>query len=130
MSSKPVFTVALHNKIKKAGGNTLELPQNICEGVDTDFVMNSQREKGLIKLAIANKMKVEFSNAIAAAIPKIESPAEEIKSIVDSLVDEFSKVQEYMNSLPNVFPALYFYNNPGDSAKFPPVADLANAFQA
>lgn len=126
--TKPVFTVALHNKIKKSGGNTLELPLNICEGVDPDFAMNNQREKGLIKLAIANKLKVDFSNALAAAIPKIDSTAEEIQTIVDSLINEFSKVHEYLLSLPNLSPALYFYAD--ESPKFPPLADLQRAFQA
>lgn len=129
MSGKPVFTVALHNKIKKVDGNSLELPQNICEGVDAEFVLNNQREKGLIKLAIANKLKVEFSNALAAAIPKIDSPAEEIKPIVDSLIADFSKVQEYLSALPNIFPALFFYNQPGGNPSFPPIADLESAFQ-
>jgi len=129
VSSKPVFTVALHNKIKKLDGNSLELPQNICEGVDAEFVLDSQRESGLIKLAIANKLKVEFSNALAAAIPKIDSPAEEIKQIVDSLLTEFAKVQEYLSALPNIFPALFFYNQPGGDPKFPPLSDLENAFQ-
>jgi len=129
VSSKPVFTVALHNKIKKLDGNSLELPQNICEGVDAEFVLDSQRESGLIKLAIANKLKVEFSNALAAAIPKIDSPAEEIKQIVDSLLTEFAKVQEYLSALPNIFPALFFYNQPGGDPKFPPLSDLESAFQ-
>lgn len=59
VSGKPVFTVALHNKIKKADANSLELPQNVVEGVDADFVLNTQREKGLINLALANKLKTE-----------------------------------------------------------------------
>lgn len=126
VSSKPVYTVSLHNKIKKAGGNALEIPQNVCEGADADFALNSQRVTGLIKLAIVNKMKFEFSMALAAAIPKIDSTAETkqsqleyfrymqvstadgIKPVVDSLIAEFSKVNELMLSLPNLFPALYF----------------------
>jgi hypothetical protein len=59
VSEKPVYTVAMHNKIKKAGTNSLELPQNMVEGVDADYILNKQREKGLINLALANKLKTE-----------------------------------------------------------------------
>jgi len=104
--NKPVFAVALHNKIKKANSNSLDLPQNICEGVDTDALMNEQRNAGLIKLAISNKLKVEFTNAIADAIPKLDVQPNEVKQIVDDLVKEMMKVQSYLGSIPNVFAAL------------------------
>lgn len=106
MSGKPVFTVALHNKIKKANSNSLELPQNIVEGVDADFLLNNQREKGLINLALGNKLKVEFVNAIAEAIPKMDADPAVMKQTVDDLVVEMLKVQGYLLSLPNIFAAV------------------------
>jgi hypothetical protein len=97
----------LYNKIKKLDTNSLNLPQNICEGVDTDSLMNDQRSAGLIRLAIANKLKVEFTNALADAIPKLDVQPNEVKQIVDDLVKEMMKVPSYLASLPNINAALY-----------------------
>lgn len=103
VSNKPVFTVALHNKIKKANNNSLELPDNICEGVDVDFLLDHQRKIGLIHLAIQNKLKVEFSNALAQAIPKIDGTPDEVKNKVDDLIKLWLDTAKYMASLPNIF---------------------------
>jgi len=96
----------LYNKIKKLDTNSLNLPPNICEGVDAETLMNDQRNSGLIRLALANKLKVEFTNALAAAIPQIDVSPGEIKPIVDDLVKEMLKVQSYLASLPNIFAAV------------------------
>eukprot|EP00801_Mesodinium_rubrum_P011712 Mrub_11791.p1 GENE.Mrub_11791~~Mrub_11791.p1 ORF type:complete len:117 (+),score=17.90 Mrub_11791:187-537(+) len=46
ISSKPVYTIALHIKIKKANNNnSLDLPRNLMKGADADFVLNHQIEK-------------------------------------------------------------------------------------
>lgn len=103
---KPVYAVALHNKIKKADSNTLNLPQNICEGVDADALLNEQRENGLVMLAIANSLKTSFVNGLSEAIPKLEVQPNDIPPIVDDLVRQMSKVHEKLLSLPNIFPAM------------------------
>lgn len=48
ITNKPVYTVALHNKVKKAGNNSLELPKSMYEGVDAEFLIENQRLKGLV----------------------------------------------------------------------------------
>lgn len=103
VSNKIVYTLALHNKIKKAETNSLNLPQNMCEGVDAEFLLNNQRERGLILLALANQMRTSVSNALATAIPKLDVQPSEIQPIVDGIVQQYTKVHEMMLSLPNIF---------------------------
>jgi len=98
----------VHNKIKKAGNDSLQLPDNLSEGVDAQALLDSQRKSGLLKLAAANKVKVELSNALAAAIPKLEGNPDELKTAVEGMVSDSKDVINRLASLPNIFSALSF----------------------
>jgi len=106
ITEKPVYTISVHNKLKKANGNSLELPQNLAEGVDADTLISKQRNIGLINLAIGNKVKVEITSALTMAIPKIDSAPADVKGIIDGLVAEFVVVANMIASLPNIFAAV------------------------
>lgn len=106
--NKPVYVLAVHNKIKKAGNDSLQIPPNLTEGVDTQSLLDTQRKAGLLKLAVSNKLKVELANAMAAVIPKLEGNPDELQAAVDDLAKESTDVINRLASLPNIFAALSF----------------------
>ena len=96
----------MHNKLKKVSNNSLDLPLNLCEGVDAEFMLSNQRERGLMHLALANKVKVEFLNALAHAIPKLDVDPTEVQPVIEQLVMQMTDVAQRLNSLPNIFAAV------------------------
>lgn len=98
----------MHNKIKKVGNDSLQLSTNLSEGVDAQTLLDSQRKAGLVKLAAANKLKVEIANALAATIPLLEGNPQDLKIAVEELAADSTDVINRLSSLPNIFAALSF----------------------
>jgi len=94
--SKPVYVMQIKNKMRKLE-SVRELDENNFDGVEPEFLMDLQLDRGLVNLAFFSKFTAEFAAALANILGGIVGA--NVGNDVKQLIDAFKETAATMCSL-------------------------------